>query len=72
MQVCFSVLHHIGWNGEYQPREFSSKLALVMLNLRNIVIVITMAHTQNKGAVTPMDDPGTYQRSHAPLYDWMK
>lgn len=62
MQVCSSVLHHLGWKGEYQPREFSSKLALVMLNLRNIVIVITIAHTNTsalKGAGTPMDDPGT-------------
>ena len=62
MQVCFSVLHHLGWKGEYQPREFSSKLTLIMLNLRNIVIVITIAHTNTsalKGAGTPMDDPGT-------------
>ncbi|KAK7753742.1 Mediator of RNA polymerase II transcription subunit 16 [Diatrype stigma] len=59
MQICLSILHHLGWKGEYQPREFSSKLALIMLNLRNIVILITMANNTNalRGAANPMDDP---------------
>ena len=63
MQICLSILHHLGWKGEYKPREFSSKLALIMLNLRNIVILITMANntTAIRGAGNPMDDPG---RSH--------
>lgn len=65
MQICCSLLHHLGWKGEYKPRDFSSKLALVMLNLRNIVILITMATNTNalRGAATPtpMDDHGKLQ-----------
>ncbi|RYP18890.1 hypothetical protein DL765_003678 [Monosporascus sp. GIB2] len=59
MQFCFSILQHLGWRGEYQPRDFSSKLAMIMLNLRNIVIIITIANNTNalRGATTPMDDP---------------
>ncbi|RYP28860.1 hypothetical protein DL767_007018 [Monosporascus sp. MG133] len=59
MQICFSILQHLGWRGEYQPRDFSSKLAMIMLNLRNIVIIITIASNTNalRGATTPMDDP---------------
>ncbi|RYP80118.1 hypothetical protein DL769_002604 [Monosporascus sp. CRB-8-3] len=59
MQFCCSILQHLGWRGEYQPRDFSSKLAMIMLNLRNIVIIITIATNTNalRGATTPMDDP---------------
>ncbi|RYP53448.1 hypothetical protein DL768_001593 [Monosporascus sp. mg162] len=58
MQFCFSILQHLGWRGEYQPRDFSSKLAMIMLNLRNIVIIITIANNTNalRGTTTPMDD----------------
>jgi mediator of RNA polymerase II transcription subunit 16, fungi type len=60
LQLCFSILNHLGWKGDYQTRHFRSKLAMTALNLRNIVILITIAHNQQgtRGATTPMDDAG--------------
>jgi len=59
LQLFFSILNHIGWNGTSQPRDFQSKLSTIALNLRNIVILITIAnnntHAAGKGP-TPMDD----------------
>lgn len=59
LQLCFSVLNHLGWNGEFQERSFRSKMAMFALNLRNIVILITIAnnapgHMKN---TTPLDEP---------------
>lgn len=58
LQLFFSILNHIGWNGTSQPRDFQSKLSTIALNLRNIVILITIANNNThagKGP-TPMDD----------------
>lgn len=60
LQLLFSILNHIGWNGTSQTRDFRSKLSTVALNLRNIVILITIANnnTHSRQGPTPMDDPG--------------
>jgi mediator of RNA polymerase II transcription subunit 16, fungi type len=60
LQLCLSTLNHLGWNGEFQPRGFRSKMAMFALNLRNIVILITIAnnapgHMKDR---TPLDEPG--------------
>ncbi|KAH8676246.1 RNA polymerase II mediator complex subunit Sin4 [Xylariales sp. PMI_506] len=59
LQLCLSTLNHLGWNGEFQPRSFRSKMAMFALNLRNIVILITIAsntpsHMKDR---TPLDEP---------------
>ncbi|KAI0126017.1 RNA polymerase II mediator complex subunit Sin4 [Xylariales sp. AK1849] len=59
LQLCLSTLNHLGWNGEFQPRNFRSKMSMFALNLRNIVILITIAnngpgHMKDR---TPLDEP---------------
>ncbi|KAI5926303.1 RNA polymerase II mediator complex subunit Sin4 [Camillea tinctor] len=60
LQQCFSILNHLGWNGEFQPRHLRSKLAMVALSLRNIVIQVSLssnAQNATKGQSTPLDEP---------------
>jgi mediator of RNA polymerase II transcription subunit 16, fungi type len=62
LQLCLSVLNHLGWNGEFQERSFRSKMAMFALNLRNIVILITIANNApgHMKHMTPLDEPGKY------------
>lgn len=59
LQLCLSVLNHLGWNGEFQERSFRSKMAMFALNLRNIVILITIANNApgHMKHMTPLDEP---------------
>jgi mediator of RNA polymerase II transcription subunit 16 len=60
LQMCLSTLNHLGWNGEYKPRTFRSKMSMFALNLRNIMILITIAHSVpgHMKERTPLDEPG--------------
>lgn len=61
LQLCLSTLNNLGWNGEYQPRNFRGKLSMFALHLRNIVILITIASNgsiQLKNNTSPLDEPG--------------
>lgn len=61
LQFCFSIFNHLGWNGEYHERHFRNKLATVALNLRNIVILVTVAGSAQSAVRTttsPFDEPG--------------
>lgn len=60
LQLCLSTLNHLGWKGEFQPRSFRSKMAMFALNLRNIVILITIANNApgHMKHMTPLDEPG--------------
>jgi len=61
LQLCLSTLNNLGWNGEYQPRNFCGKLSMFALHLRNIVILITIASNgsiQLKNNTSPLDEPG--------------
>ncbi|KAK8872909.1 RNA polymerase II mediator complex subunit Sin4 [Apiospora arundinis] len=60
LQLCLSTLNNLGWNGEYQPRNFRGKLSMFALHLRNIVILITIASNgsiQLKNNTSPLDEP---------------
>ena len=62
LQLCLSILNHMGFRGEFQPRAFCSKFALLALNVRNIVILITIAYNTPisiKEKMSPLDEPGT-------------
>ena len=66
LQLCLSVLNHMGFRGEFQPRDFCSKFALLALNVRNIVILITIASNSPvnlKEKLSPLDEPGTCPES---------
>ncbi|KAG6039308.1 hypothetical protein E4U41_002977 [Claviceps citrina] len=43
LQFCLSIMNSLGFKGERQKRSFQSKFAMVNLNLRNVVILISLA-----------------------------
>ncbi|KAI2621233.1 RNA polymerase II mediator complex subunit Sin4 [Hypoxylon sp. NC1633] len=60
LQMCFSIINYLGWRGDLQPRQTWGKLSILALNLRNIVIMVTLASnniTINKITMTPLDEP---------------
>ncbi|KAK3330204.1 mediator complex subunit 16-domain-containing protein [Apodospora peruviana] len=60
LQLCLSILNHLGFRGEFQPRSFGSKFAMLGLNVRNIVILITIASNMPntlKEKLSPLDEP---------------
>jgi len=64
LQICFSILSHLGWNGEFRPRHFRSKMASLALNIRNTVITVSLASTAPsavKAASSPLDEPGEFE-----------
>lgn len=62
LQLCLSSLNHLGWKGEFKSRNFGSKLSMLALNLRNIVILVTIANNSTNflslRSNMPLDDPG--------------
>lgn len=61
LQLCLGLLNHLGFNGEFRPRSFSSKFAMLALSVRNIVILITIANNTPlnlKEKLNPLDEPG--------------
>jgi len=63
IQLCMSIQQSLGFRGEFHPRTFSGKFAWIGLQLRNIVVVVTMAANmkvkdQNGGDSSPLEDPG--------------
>ncbi|KAK3372390.1 mediator complex, subunit Med16 [Podospora didyma] len=60
LQLCLSILNHLGFRGEFEPRSFGGKFAMLALNVRNIVILITIASNTPinlKGQLSPLDEP---------------
>lgn len=70
LQFVLSLLNHFGFRGEFKPRSFSSKFAMLGLNLRNIVILITVASNSPmnmaKEKWTPLDEAGEYSLFSSP------
>lgn len=64
IQLCLSIQQSLGFNGEFNPRTFRGKFSWIALQLRNIVVVVTMAANvkvkgPNNEPATPLEDPGT-------------
>ncbi|KAI8958722.1 mediator complex, subunit Med16 [Daldinia sp. FL1419] len=60
LQVCLSFLNYLGWRGDFQPRKGWGKLSMLALNLRNIIVMITLSNNQiplGKSTITPLDEP---------------
>ncbi|KAK2624763.1 hypothetical protein QTJ16_005956 [Diplocarpon rosae] len=64
IQLCLSIQNSLGFKGEFHPRTFSGKLAWLVLQLRSVVVLTTMAANinfpggPNAGEKTsPLDDP---------------
>jgi mediator of RNA polymerase II transcription subunit 16, fungi type len=61
LQLCMSLQNQLGFKGEFQPRSFSSKFAMLGLNARNVVILITIASNTPlniREKLSPLDEPG--------------
>ncbi|GAB0136152.1 hypothetical protein EsDP_00004464 [Epichloe bromicola] len=43
LQFCLGIMNSLGFRGESLKRSFQSKFAMIDLNLRNVVILITLA-----------------------------
>lgn len=67
LQSCLSIMNNLGFRGEFAPRSFQSKFASVKLNVRNVVILISLANNtpvSMKEKMSPLDEPGTYSDKH--------
>lgn len=62
LQFVMSLLSHCGFKGEFKSRSFNGRFAMLGLNVRNIVILITLASNSPmhpiKEKITPLDEPG--------------
>ncbi|KAH6608645.1 hypothetical protein Trco_001991 [Trichoderma cornu-damae] len=60
LQFCLSIMNSLGFKGEMQPRSFQSKFAMVDLNVRNVVILISLASNMPvtmREKMSPLDEP---------------
>jgi mediator of RNA polymerase II transcription subunit 16 len=60
LHLCFAILNHLGFRGEFKPRTFGGKFAMLALNIRNIVILISIASTSTTPKHLPslLDEEG--------------
>lgn len=66
LQMVFSVMNHLGFSGEHNPHSFSGKFAMLALNTRNIIILVTIASNTPQpmgGKFSPLDEPGMLSTS---------
>ncbi|KAI9644713.1 Mediator of RNA polymerase II transcription subunit 16 [Ciborinia camelliae] len=63
IQLCLSIQNSLGFKGDFSPRKFTGKFSWLVLQLRNIVVLVTMAANMkvpgptNEKTSTPLDDP---------------
>lgn len=61
-QLIMSIANHFGFKGGFRPRSFNSKFAMLALNARNFIIIVTLASNSpmgpSGGKISPMDEPG--------------
>lgn len=61
LQHCLGILGSLGFRGEFRKRSFQSKFAMLSLNMRNVVILITLASNTPmtlREKISPLDEPG--------------
>jgi mediator of RNA polymerase II transcription subunit 16 len=64
IQLCLSIQNSLGFKGDFQPRVFIGKFSWLVLQLRNIVVLVTMAANMNvtgpnNQKASPLEDPGS-------------
>lgn len=71
LQFVMSVVNHFGFRGDFKPRSFNGKFTMLGLNVRNIIILITLASNSPlspmKEKISPLDEPGEHTRACRPL-----
>lgn len=70
IQLCLSIQNSMGFKGEFNPRTFSGRFSWLVLQLRNIVVCVSMAANLNlpvgpnsPDKISPLEDPGTLHSS---------
>jgi mediator of RNA polymerase II transcription subunit 16, fungi type len=64
VHMCYSILNHLGFKGEGQPRSFGGKFAFLAVNVRNVVVLVTIASNsrpqpaKDKAPLSPLDESG--------------
>lgn len=58
-----SILNHFGFRGDFKPRSFNGRSAMLSLNVRHVIILVTLAsNTPNSPnspiKISPLDEPG--------------
>lgn len=65
IQLCLCIQNSLGFKGEFNPRTFSGRFSWLVLQLRNVVVCVTMAANMNVAVapnspdkISPLEDPG--------------
>lgn len=61
LQYCLSIMNALGFRGDFHPRSFQGKFSMLFLNVRNVVVLITIASNTPvtvREKLSPLDDPG--------------
>lgn len=64
IQLTLCIQNSLGFQGEFNPRRFGGKLGWLILQLRSIVVFVTMASSVKRSEgpsgepTSPLDDPG--------------
>ncbi|KAI3586589.1 mediator complex, subunit Med16 [Fusarium oxysporum f. sp. albedinis] len=60
LQYCLSIMNALGFRGDFHPRSFQGKFSMLFLNVRNVVVLITIASNTPvtvREKLSPLDDP---------------
>ncbi|KAF4455021.1 mediator of rna polymerase ii transcription subunit 16 [Fusarium austroafricanum] len=60
LQYCLSIMNALGFRGDFSPRSFQGKFSMLLLNVRNVVVLITIASNTPvtvREKLSPLDDP---------------
>ncbi|KAM0343821.1 hypothetical protein ACHAPU_008090 [Fusarium lateritium] len=60
LQYCFSIMNALGFRGDLSPRSFQGKFSMLFLNVRNVVVLVTIASNTPvtvREKLSPLDDP---------------
>ncbi|KAI5466333.1 mediator complex, subunit Med16 [Mariannaea sp. PMI_226] len=60
LQSCLSIMNALGYRGELNSRSFTGKFSMLSLNVRNVVVLITIASNTPltiKEKLSPLDEP---------------
>lgn len=61
LQYCLSIMNALGFRGDFNPRSFQGKFSMLFLNVRNVVVLITIASNTPvtvREKLSPLDEPG--------------
>ncbi|KAH7196805.1 mediator complex, subunit Med16 [Fusarium flagelliforme] len=60
LQYCLSIMNALGFRGDFSPRSFQGKFSMLFLNVRNVVVLITIASNTPvtvREKLSPLDEP---------------